>query len=189
MATSRTFIDVNASHEVRQAAISLMRRLRPSAGDVKWVSEQNLHWTLQFLGEVNDLEIPKLCDRVAEAAVEIEPFDLEARGAGAFPSADRPRTLWLGAGAGSNDMVALHAALDHALGELGFRGESRRYVPHLTLGRVGSGRPPDLLTAELAALADFQAGSMLVDEVTLYSSHPTRQGPIYDVLSHAPLAP
>jgi RNA 2',3'-cyclic 3'-phosphodiesterase len=188
VAKSRTFIAVAASSEVRRSALGLMHQLRPVAGDVKWVAAENLHWTLQFLGEVDDLQLPEVCDRVAAAAAEIEAFGLAARGAGAFPSADRPRTLWLGAGAGGNDMIALQAAIERSLSEFGFRGESRRFVPHVTLGRAGRGRPPASLAAELAALADFDAGTMLVDEVTVYASQLTREGPIYDVLSHAPLA-
>lgn len=187
---TRTFIAVTASPEVRARAIELIDALRPAAGDagVKWVREANLHWTLQFLGEVDDLQIPEVCNRVAQAVAEIEVFDLEARGAGAFPSVDRPRTLWLGAAAGSDDMVALQKSIDRSLRKLGFRGENRRFVPHLTLGRAGRGRPPASLAEILATLADFDAGTMSVDEVTIYSSQLTSEGPIYSVLSHAPLA-
>ena len=38
-------------------------------------------------------------------------------------------------------MIALHAAVEAALGKLGFRKEHRRFEPHLTLGRVRSGGP------------------------------------------------
>ena len=74
-----------------------------------------------------------------------------------------------------------------AIDTLGFRGEARRYTPHLTIGRPGRGEPPHELATELAALADFHGGSMLVDEVTVYSSELTREGPIYAPLGFAPL--
>jgi 2'-5' RNA ligase len=187
MAT-RTFIAVTASTEVRAAAMDVIDLLRPAAGDVKWVTEENLHWTLQFLGDVEDTRIAEVCDRVAGAAAEVPTFDLEARGVGAFPSPDRPRTLWLGAGKGSDEMIRLYKAIDRPLSKRGFRGENRRFVPHLTLGRVGRGRPPASLSEQLADLADFDAGTMCVDEVTVYASQLSREGPIYSVLSHAPLA-
>ena len=133
----RTFVAVPASPEICRGALKLMGALRTAAGDVKWVEAENLHWTLQFLGEVDELETPAVCDAVAAAAGDLEPFELAARGAGAFPSSDRPRTLWLGAGSGFNEMVALQKAVQRKLGKLGFRGEARRYVPHLTLGRAG----------------------------------------------------
>jgi 2'-5' RNA ligase len=185
---TRTFIAITASSDVRHGAQRLVERLRMKAGDVKWVAPENLHWTLQFLGDLEDLEIPALCNAVASAVTELEPFDLEARGAGAFPSPDRPRTLWLGAGAGSQVMVAVHNAIQKKLDRLGYRGEHRRYVPHLTLGRAGRNSPPRSLVAELAALADFDAGAMLVDEVTVYASQFTPSGSEYRVLARAALS-
>jgi RNA 2',3'-cyclic 3'-phosphodiesterase len=184
----RTFIAVTATPEIRAAAQKLAGALAPAAGDVKWVAADNLHWTLQFLGEIETLEVPAICNAVSTAAAEIEAFDLQVRGAGAFPSPDRPRTLWLGAGAGAQAMVALHAAIQKKLDRLGYRSEHRRFVPHITLGRAGRNAPPRSLIRELANLAEFDAGSMLVDEVTVYTSSLGPEGPTYDVLSHAPLA-
>jgi 2'-5' RNA ligase len=184
----RTFIAVVASDEIRRAAAKLAGLLRAAAGDVKWVESENLHWTLQFLGDVDQLEIPALCSAVANAALEIDCFDLEARGAGAFPGADRPRTLWLGAGGGAQAMVALHNSIQRKLDKLGYRAEHRRFVPHLTLGRAGRNSPGRPLVRELAGLAEFEGGSMLVDEVTVFASNLTSDGPRYDVLARAPLA-
>lgn len=184
----RTFIAVVASPEIGRGARKAAEILRPTAGELKWVGAENLHWTLQFLGEVEQLEIPALCAAVSAATQEFERFELSARGVGAFPAAGRPRTLWIGAGAGAQAMVALQAAIQQRLDRLGYRGEARRYVPHLTLGRAGRDSPPRTLVRELASLADFDAGTMLVDEVTVFSSQLRAEGPVYEVLAHAGLA-
>ncbi|MEX2315790.1 MAG: RNA 2',3'-cyclic phosphodiesterase [Pirellulales bacterium] len=189
MGRTRTFIAVEISDEIRRRAAELMGRLNAIVDDVKWVANENLHWTLQFLGDVEELEIPAVCAAVAESAAECEPFDLAAGGAGAFPSADRPRTLWIGAGQGADDMVALQKAIERRLKKLGYRSEHRRFVPHLTLGRAGRHGRPQSMAATLATLADFDAGSMLVDEVTVFASQLTREGSVYEPLSRAPLAP
>jgi len=184
----RTFIAVVASPEIRQSARKVAAILRPAAGDLKWVAADNLHWTMQFLGDVDQLEIPGVCGAVLAATQEFECFELAARGVGAFPAPDRPRTLWIGAGTGGQAMVALQSAIQQRLDRLGYRGESRRYVPHLTLGRAGRDAPPRALVRELASLADYDAGTMLVDEVTVFSSQLRPEGPVYEVLAHAPLA-
>ena len=44
------------------------------------------------------------------------------------------------------------------------------------------------LVRELAGLAEYEAGSMLVDEVTVFASKLTSDGPVYEVLARAPLA-
>ena len=85
-------------------------------------------------------------------------------------------------------MIALHDAIQRKLTRLGYRSEHRRFVPHLTLGRVGKDSPPRPLVRELAGLAEYNAGTMLVDEVTVFASKLTSDGPVYDVLSRAPLA-
>ena len=184
----RTFVAIPASPEIHRAAGKLADLLRPAANEVKWVAAENLHWTLQFLGDVDELNIPEVCQAVATAALECEPFEIEARGAGAFPSADRPRTFWIGAGQGSKEMIALQKAIQRRLRKRGYRGEERRFVPHITLGRAGRKGPPQSLAEELATLADYDAGTMLVDEVTVYSSQLGREGPTYDALARAPLA-
>jgi RNA 2',3'-cyclic 3'-phosphodiesterase len=184
----RTFIAVPVTPQIRQAAAKLSELLRGAAGDVKWVESENLHWTLQFLGDVDTLEIPAVCSAVSTAVAEVDSFDLEARGAGAFPAPDRPRTLWIGAGAGAQAMVALHGAIQRKLNRLGYRAEQRRFVPHITLGRAGRKSPPRPLVRELAGLAEFDAGSMLVNEVTVFASKLTSEGPQYEVLARAPLA-
>ncbi len=184
----RTFIAVVASPEIRRSAAKITEMLRPVAGDVKWVTSENIHWTLQFLGELDSLEIPVVSDAVIKAAASVDAFELECRGVGAFPAPDRPRTLWIGAGTGAQTMVALQAAIQARLDRLGYRGESRRYVPHVTLGRAGRNAPPRTLVRELASLAEFDAGTMLVNEVTVFSSRLQPEGPVYEVLARASLA-
>ena len=68
----RTFIAVTASPPIRQAALKLAALLGPVTGDMKWVAPENLHWTLQFLGEVEQLEIHSVCTAVLTAALEID---------------------------------------------------------------------------------------------------------------------
>lgn len=189
MSTTRTFVAVNASDETRTNAAALVRNLRQGTSDVKWVDESILHWTLQFLGDVEDVELASVCDAVAAGAAELEPFRLVAHGAGAFPSEKRPRTLWLGAAEGGVEFVQLQEAVATELGKLGFRRENRKFVPHVTLGRVNGNKSVQVLQEALADLADFDGGATTVDEVIVYGSELSRSGPSYHVIGRAPLGP
>lgn len=189
MAKTRTFIGIEASEEIRSRALDAIDQLSTIAREVKWVAPENLHWTLQFLGDLADVEVAEVCRAVALATVEHEPFLLSASGIGAFPKLERPRTLWLGADQGSDAITQLQEAIEATLAELGYRGESRKYVPHLTLGRVKRGSQGGrALSEELANLADYEGGAMEVEEVTVFASELEQDGPVYHVLSHAPLA-
>ncbi len=184
--TVRTFVAVEITSAVRDRAGQLIGQLRGAPAEVKWVETHNLHLTLKFLGDVPSREIARVCDAVQRGVAEVAPFELELRGAGAFPNANRPRTLWLGAGGGEQEMIALHGAVEKPLKKLGFRSEHRRFHPHLTIGRVRRSGPG---VAELGQLllqrAEFDAGRFRVDRVTVFSSQLDRSGPTYEALSRA----
>ena len=190
MSKTRTFIAIEAVDQVHAAALTAIDRLRSAASGIKWVAPDNLHWTLQFLGDLTDMEVAEVCLRTVKVAARHEAFTVEARGVGAFPSIKRPRTLWIGAGQGAEKLVALQADVEEALSTLGFRGENRQFVPHLTLGRAGRGPASGgaELSDRLAKLADYDAGVMAVDSVTVFASELGRDGPTYHVLARAPLA-
>ncbi|MEX0936577.1 MAG: RNA 2',3'-cyclic phosphodiesterase [Pirellulales bacterium] len=188
MATLRTFIAVDSAPHIRSRAADLVSRLSLAPDKVRWIEPQNLHWTLKFLGDVDDVAIAEVCRRVQEAVRSLEPFTIEVCGAGAFPRPDRPRTLWLGVRQGQEQMTALQAPIEHALAEMGFHQETRRFVPHLTIGRVTRTSSDGQELGELLAKnADFPAGTMEVDEVVVYSSRLTRDGPEYEPLGRGPL--
>jgi 2'-5' RNA ligase len=184
--TVRTFIAIETSAAVRQRAAELIGIFTATGAKVSWVQRQNLHLTLKFLDEVPLNSIPKVCTAVQAAAVTIAPFELEICGAGAFPNARRPRTLWLGTGQGSEALSELHAALEKALRPIGFPKEHHRFAAHLTIGRV-RGSTPDDLGLLITKHAGFSAGQFPVAELAVFSSQLTPQGPIYDALSRAAL--
>jgi RNA 2',3'-cyclic 3'-phosphodiesterase len=186
--TVRTFIAVETSATVRQRAAALIETLASKGVKVSWAKPQHLHLTLKFLDEIRWNMVAEVTEAVQRAARTIEPFGVEIRGAGAFASLARPRTLWLGTAAGSEALAALHAALESALKPLGFPKEHRRFSAHLTLGRV---RDENTAARKLGPViqqhADFLAGEFLVRELVVFSSELTPQGPIYEAIGHGTL--
>jgi 2'-5' RNA ligase len=179
---------VEISSETRTRAGQLIGRLDTPEAKIKWVEPHNLHLTLKFLGDVDLLEVPQLCQAVTDAVVDLPPFEIEARGAGAFPDAQHPRTVWLGVDRGSEEMIELHDAVERSLAPLGFRREQRRFRPHLTIGRVRGGGPGlRTLADKLVLEGDFAGGVSSVDEIVVFSSELGRDGPTYEVLATAPL--
>jgi 2'-5' RNA ligase len=189
MSRLRTFIAIDPGKAIRDRLVSLQEALARGGAEVKWVEHDNLHVTLLFLGEVNDTDVPAVCEVVAAKAGQLGAFALRVEGAGCFPHARRPRIVWAGLGEGAQEVCALHDALEPPLLELGcYRREERKYTPHITLGRVKSERSCDPLAASLARHAAWKAGETTVCEVHVLSSELTPQGPIYTALSRAKLA-
>jgi 2'-5' RNA ligase len=184
----RTFIAVEISSEVQIRAARLIAKLEATGANVRWVKPEHMHLTLKFLGDVDLREIPEVCAAVERATADVPPFSLRLVGAGAFPNLSHPRTVWIGADEGADEIDALHKALDASLAEIGFRAEQRRFRAHLTIGRV---RNADRGMAELAQVlaehADYVAGVIDVDEVVTFSSELDRGGPIHEPLATAEL--
>ena len=189
MSKSRTFIAIEAADEVHGLALGAIKRLRPLADNVNWVAPDNLHWTLQFLGDVGDVQLFEVCQAVAKVAAEFPCFSLTADSLDAFPSAERPRAIWLGAEEGSETLCQLQARIEDCLSDVGFRPERRRYVPHLTLGRVSKGsHAGEAVAAQLGTMKAIGPGVMTVDEVIIFGSELERGQPTYHVLGRAPLS-
>lgn len=186
--TVRTFIAVEIDSPVRKQAKEVIQRLSKTDSEIRWVEPEHMHLTLKFLGDVSLTETNRICKMAAEAAEKIEPFELEMAIVGAFPNLQRPRTIWLGTDDGTDEMVKLQEAVEQSMKEIGFRLESRRYQPHLTLGRVKRlGLDVQKLTKLLENDADFGAGRTRVNKITVFSSELTRSGPIYASLGTLPL--
>jgi 2'-5' RNA ligase len=188
MGRLRTFIAVDLGKAIRDRLVTLQERLAQSGAAIKWVEVENLHATLLFLGEVDERDVPAVCGAVADVCKQHTPFSLNVEKVGAFPNPRRPRTLWVGVGSGTQELCALHDALEPPLLDLGcYRREERRYTPHITIGRAKSERPSDSLASALTKHAGWQAGEVPVREVLVLSSELTPKGPIYTVLSRASL--
>ncbi len=189
MVRTRTFVAVSVSKEVRRGATELVAYLSQADAKVRWVAADNMHVTLKFLGDQPDKRLGEICSAVQLAAQQVEVFPAQFRGAGAFPHVQRPRTIWIGVSAGSDDFRQLFAAVDHQLGQVGIPKERRGFQPHLTIGRVRSaGAGQQLLAELLEERKDAQVGNSTVSEVVVIASTLDRKGPSYDVLARAPLA-
>jgi RNA 2',3'-cyclic 3'-phosphodiesterase len=190
MSMTRTFVAVEVSAGVRSQAAELIRRWRnASQARISWVAPENMHITLKFLGDQADPDVAAICQAVQEGAAAVEPFEFACGGAGAFPDVARPRTLWLGVTAGVENFRKLHGAIDAALAIRRFPKDRQLFRPHLTLGRVRSaGSDASSLTEALRSCTDVEAGATVVDAVTVFSSQLSPAGPIYEVLTQAPLA-
>jgi RNA 2',3'-cyclic 3'-phosphodiesterase len=139
------------------------------------------------LGDVEDLSVPEVCRAVASTSAEFESFSICAGGIGVFPTPHRPRILWIGAEQGGERIVELQGAIERRLARLGYRGENRRFVPHLTIGRFGRSNHASGVNSALESVADLVASEMVVEEVTVFASRLGRDGSVYEPLSRAPL--
>jgi len=98
------------------------------------------HLTLLFLGEVDPHRVAPIAEALAPVGAKFAPFEVTLEHVGGFPSADRPRVVWLGATEGASALTELALRVRQALPGWGDERGGATFVPHLTLFRVRSAR-------------------------------------------------
>eukprot|EP00591_Stephanopyxis_turris_P001942 CAMPEP_0195522640 /NCGR_PEP_ID=MMETSP0794_2-20130614/21003_1 /TAXON_ID=515487 /ORGANISM="Stephanopyxis turris, Strain CCMP 815" /LENGTH=312 /DNA_ID=CAMNT_0040652443 /DNA_START=88 /DNA_END=1026 /DNA_ORIENTATION=+ len=112
-----------------------------SKASVRWVLNPSLyHCTLQFLGNVDETDIPTLHDALEEACQNVSPFKVSLGDIGCFPpSLDEARVIKFGLE--PNDAIATVAnTITDATFASGYKRDKRKYNAHITLGRVKQDR-------------------------------------------------
>jgi 2'-5' RNA ligase len=142
-----------------------------------------LHVTLRFLGPTPDERIGELSKIVDDAAARVAPFRVSIRGSGAFPSARRPRTLWLGIDDGAAQLADLARHFDDGLAKAGWPIDVRPFRAHLTLARADGRREGPVVADLLAERAAAFEAQFPADRLVLFESV-TGGGPARYVAHH-----
>ncbi len=181
MAEIRCFIavEVNDSDVVRQIT-RIQQDLLSSGAKLKLVEPQNLHFTLHFLGNIDEQRIPELGDILEK--LEGTVFDIELVGLGCFRP-QRPRVIWIGCTTGKEQMIQHQQAIGRELRAHRFPSEKRKYSPHLTVVRVRSGVNRVQLIEIVNQHTNKEFGRLQVKAIKLKKSTLTPKGPIYENLA------
>ena len=180
----RCFIAIEMSREITDALGNIQDELKRGISGVKWVKPDNIHLTLKFIGSIEEDVIEQIKGIITEIASKAQPFKIRLSSAGAFPTPERPRVIWIGIEEGGKESSELACSIEEELGKLGIEKESRAFHPHLTLARVKFLKDKHSVKNALASLK-VSASEMTATRLTLFQSTLTREGSIYSVLHEA----
>lgn len=175
----RLFVGVELPDDVRERLAGM------SAGvpGARWVSPENLHLTLRFIGEVAGDEADDIYH--ALSAVRPRSFEITLSGVGHFETGGEVRQLWAGVERNA-ELVALRDRIESTLVRLGLEPDGRRFTPHVTLARLRD-TPVHRVSTFLAHNSLFRAGPISISHFTLFSSFLQGSGPIYTAEADYPL--
>lgn len=140
----RAFVCVDVVDEDVLGAVGRAQRRLREEGGARPVESAPIHFTLSFLGDVAD-EAGARGGRIASAlaSVRFGAFSAAISGVGAFPSASRPRVVWVGTDEeGGKRLSGLAESVRAALAPLGLSGGGGRekvFRAHATISRAGRG--------------------------------------------------
>jgi 2'-5' RNA ligase len=183
----RCFIATDINEKIRKALGDLQQQLQDQTGlsksDVKWVKPENVHLTLKFLGEIKDAESVKVCDIVRDVAQRHKCFELDIETVGRFGGRSA-RVLWVGIGAGSENLCRLQKDLDQQLASAGWQEDERDFTGHLTLCRIKNPKAGIKLAQSAEEHKNLKLGTVLANSVSVYQSQLTPTGPVYTVIGN-----
>ena len=173
----RLFVAVRPPETIRDLLIDAM----DESPDFRWQSDEQLHLTLKFIGEVDRPVASDVADALAR--VRFAPFELRIAGVGRFERRSAG-ALWA-AVEPKAPVAALAAKVDRACHQVGVEPERRAFHPHITLARWSGRR-----SREVAAFLERERGlaslPFAVTAFSLFESHLSRHGAHYEeVASYA----
>ena len=136
-----------------------------------------IHFTLQFLGEIDE----KKCEKVKNVLTEISfpQFELSLRGIGGFPNLKNPRVIWVGTDKGGQKMSEIAKKIGMKLITLGFK-EDKKFNPHLTIFRVKK-RINDI-SSLMKKFETVEFGTQMISQIKLKKSVLSPKGSEYSDL-------
>jgi len=167
----RLFIAIELPEDTRCKLLALKRDIP----GVRWVSPEQLHLTLLFLGEVEDNKLEQLI--LAMSKIKVAPFTLNFSKTGCFPRSDAPKVLWVGLDQ-LPALNALAATVRAAVSSFSVPLEWSPFSPHITLARVKQPGSFDISCFLNQAIREKFA-PIHVREFVLFSSTLTQQGAIH----------
>jgi len=168
----RTFIAIEVNdQDVLNSIYKIQAELNIKA---KPVELHNMHFTVQFLGEVTEEVVRKISD--ALNSIEFSAFSITFASIGVFPKPNSPRVIWVGVTDGVNELEKLAEMIRSKLSHIGFSPD-KKFKPHVTIFRVKN--KIEDMTDKLEKFSSYYFGKQTVSEIKLKKSELTPNGPIY----------
>ena len=184
----RLFTAITLDAAIKAALSRVQQDLSQFGKAVRLVTEDQMHLTIKFLGEVSDGDVQKVTEAVREIAGQCSPFEFGIGGLGCFPPRGAVRVVWVGVVDASGLLEACHQASEAAFDRIGFAKEKRGFSPHLTLGRVKNPKVSGQIRKWLDGRS-FDAGTQAAEQLTLYQSLLSSKGATYQEVMRADFKP
>ena len=173
----RLFVAIRPPHDIRERLLSLMGGVQ----NARWQTEDQLHLTLRFIGEVDRHQAEDIA--AATGSIRHAAFEIALSGVGRFGRHGKG-ALWAGV-TPHDELKPLHKKLDQALARVGIAPETRAYHPHITLARLGRNAGP--VEPFIERWAGLSSPPFPVGNVCLYESRLGSEGATYSIVERYPL--
>ncbi len=182
MTKKRVFVAINLPDDVKNELAAIISKIGDNYNEnVRFISRDNWHLTISFLGEQTDDNISSANQAIEGTAKKFMPPNIQFEKIIYGPIGKTPRMIWLVASRRTSDRLGeIKADLEKGLFEAGinFEQEHRQYNAHLTLARFSAVGRESLPPLDIEFDRQFQPASLVLTE-----SHLKRSGAEYEPLA------
>ena len=154
---------------------------------INYVKTNQIHLTLKFIGQTEDLDIPAINEACRKMAQRHQPFCMDFDRTGIFGSNGTPRVLWLGMNKTPQALYDLEADVLDVFDDLGYLRDRQNFVPHLTVCRIKQLVDNKLFQRIYDGIEQKTYLHADVKELIYYQSFLQPTGPFYKILKRYPL--
>ena len=174
----RTFLALELPEEIKTEVFGKIGQYRETAPNgIKWVPRENIHITLQFIGDTKKEDLPEITEFLSCSFRKIPKMKFMQPKLEIIPGRN-PRVIWISFSTESKQIFGFSKNFKKKLVEMGYQLDSKPLKMHVTLGRIKK-RLPEILVKQILT-TELKFESFLVEEATLYQSFLRPQGPIYE---------
>jgi len=172
----RVFVAIEiSSNEIINSISKFQSEIKINA---KPIESHNLHFTLQFLGEISEEVTEKIIEVLH--SVKFSNFTVNLKGVGVFPTSKFPRIIWVGTDKnGGKLLIKLAKKIENVLTILGFSVD-KPFKPHITVFRIKNKIGDISKEMDKFKLIDF--GTQEITGFKLKQSILSSKGPTYSDL-------
>jgi 2'-5' RNA ligase len=178
----RVFLAIDINESVKREMENIIKKLKRLGANARWVRPDNAHITIKFFGEISESEIELIMEKIKEGIADIIDFNIAVEKLGVFPEYGKnPRVVWAGVRVGK-ELEKLYNELNKRFSKIGFPEEHKEFKPHLTLCRIKNSSGLSGLKKGIAENENHSFGEISVDNIILYKSELTSNGPVYSII-------
>lgn len=158
----RLFIGIKLSEVIKKHLLIQQKQLVEKGAKGTLMRYENLHLTLEFIGEVSEETVNRIKDSIHKTVSDRSTFILALDYLSAFYKRDKAHTIWAGVKGNLLELNTLQSTLHTNLKQVGLLLQERPYRPHITLiSRVK--RAPEIFP-------DIEKSTFSVDAISLFQS-------------------
>ncbi len=172
----RLFVGIFLPKEILDYLYEVQSKLKKQLlGKINWTHKSKIHFTLKFLGEVNENKINEIKERLNK--IKFKLFKVKLDKVGVFPNENYVKVIWVGLKP-KEKMIELQQKIDSEL--LDLFTKDQEFNVHITLARVKFIKDKEEFRKNLKL--DIDEKEFEVKEFCLVKSNLSKDGAKYEIL-------